>query len=91
MVNNKLRVLTIGAHPDDSEFRVGGTAAKYRANGHTVRLTLLLTLTMLSIPSLKCCTAISHSGFFAFYIVKGLSINAENFNKPVYGFFPVKH
>lgn len=37
MVNNKLRVLTIGAHPDDSEFRLGGTAAKYRANGHIVK------------------------------------------------------
>ncbi len=37
MDKNKLRVLAIGAHPDDSEFRVGGTAVKYRADGHIVK------------------------------------------------------
>lgn len=34
---NKLRVLVIGAHPDDCEFKAGGIAAKYAARGHTVR------------------------------------------------------
>lgn len=31
-----LRVLAIGAHPDDLEFQVGGTLAKYAARGDTV-------------------------------------------------------
>jgi len=32
-----LRVLSIGAHPDDCEFQTGGIAARYRALGHRVR------------------------------------------------------
>jgi len=35
--NKKLRVLVIGAHPDDCELLTGGTASKYTALGHTVR------------------------------------------------------
>jgi N-acetylglucosamine malate deacetylase 1 len=33
----QLRVLAIGAHPDDCEYYFGGTAAKYRALGHAVK------------------------------------------------------
>ncbi len=32
-----IRALMIGAHPDDCEFLAGGLAAKYRAQGHTVK------------------------------------------------------
>jgi len=32
-----IRALMIGAHPDDCEFLTGGLAAKYRAQGHTVK------------------------------------------------------
>jgi LmbE family N-acetylglucosaminyl deacetylase len=34
--NNKLSVLFVGAHPDDAEFQVGGTAIKYVQAGHKV-------------------------------------------------------
>ncbi len=34
--NAKLSVLFIGAHPDDAEFQVGGTAIKYVEGGHKV-------------------------------------------------------
>jgi len=34
---NQLRILIIGAHPDDAE-KAGGTAAKYTAMGHIVQL-----------------------------------------------------
>ena len=34
---NPLRVLMIGAHPDDCEFKTGGIGAKYTALGHVVR------------------------------------------------------
>lgn len=37
MENRQLRVLMIGAHPDDCEFKTGGVAAKYRARGDVVR------------------------------------------------------
>lgn len=33
----RLRVLVIGAHPDDCDFKAGGVAAKYAAQGHVVR------------------------------------------------------
>ncbi len=37
MANDRmLRVLAFGAHPDDLEFYVGGTLAKYADRGHTV-------------------------------------------------------
>jgi LmbE family N-acetylglucosaminyl deacetylase len=36
MTEKKLRVLAVGAHPDDLEFQVGGTLAKYAERGHTV-------------------------------------------------------
>jgi len=31
-----MRVLAVGAHPDDVEFSCGGTLAKYAQAGHTV-------------------------------------------------------
>ena len=37
MSDHPLRILVIGAHPDDCEFRVGGTAALWRRGGHVVR------------------------------------------------------
>ncbi len=33
----QLRILVIGAHPDDCDIKAGGVAAKYAALGHTVR------------------------------------------------------
>jgi LmbE family N-acetylglucosaminyl deacetylase len=36
-----LRILAIGAHPDDADIKAGGTAAKWCALGHTVRLVSL--------------------------------------------------
>ena len=35
-MNKKLRIMAIGAHPDDCEYCFGGTAAKYLALGHAV-------------------------------------------------------
>ena len=36
-----LRILVIGAHPDDADIKAGGTAAKWRALGHHVKLVSL--------------------------------------------------
>src|ERR1700688_1568472 len=36
-----LRLLIIGAHPDDADYAAGGTAALYAAAGHTVRMVSL--------------------------------------------------
>ena len=36
-----LRLLIIGAHPDDADYAAGGTAALYAANGHVVHLVSL--------------------------------------------------
>lgn len=38
MANRSLRVLVIGAHPDDCDISAGGTAALYAFQGHTVLL-----------------------------------------------------
>lgn len=37
MTTKQLRVMAIGAHPDDCEYHFGGTAALYLKAGHTVR------------------------------------------------------
>ncbi len=36
--DGKLRIIYFGAHPDDAEFKVGGTAAKWAKQGHHVKL-----------------------------------------------------
>ena len=36
-----LRILVIGAHPDDADLKAGGTSAKWTAAGHTVRFVSL--------------------------------------------------
>lgn len=35
---NKLRIIVFGAHPDDAEYKAGGTAAKWAKVGHHVKL-----------------------------------------------------
>lgn len=37
-VDAKLRIIVFGAHPDDPEFKTGGTAAKWAKAGHHVKL-----------------------------------------------------
>lgn len=37
MTASPLRILVIGAHPDDCEYKAGGVAALYRSQGHVVR------------------------------------------------------
>jgi len=39
--DRKLSVLAFGAHPDDLEFQVGGTLAKYAAGGHRVTMAVV--------------------------------------------------
>jgi LmbE family N-acetylglucosaminyl deacetylase len=41
MMTEPLRLLIIGAHPDDADYHAGGTAALYRAAGHVVKLVSL--------------------------------------------------
>src|SRR5438132_12317875 len=41
MQRHPLRLLILGAHPDDADFAAGGTAALYRAAGHAVKMVSL--------------------------------------------------
>src|SRR5262249_28005121 len=41
MAERPLRLLIIGAHPDDADYHAGGTAALYRAAGHIVKMVSL--------------------------------------------------
>src|SRR5438552_19045429 len=41
MPEEPLRLLIIGAHPDDADYAAGGTAALYWAAGHTVQMVSL--------------------------------------------------
>src|SRR5690242_15411650 len=36
--DGKLRIIVFGAHPDDAEFKAGGTAIKWAKAGHHVKL-----------------------------------------------------
>jgi LmbE family N-acetylglucosaminyl deacetylase len=39
--DTKLRIIAIGAHPDDCDIRAGGTGAKFAAAGHAVKFVAL--------------------------------------------------
>jgi LmbE family N-acetylglucosaminyl deacetylase len=41
MADRPLRLLIVGAHPDDADYSAGGTAALYRAHGHVVKMVSL--------------------------------------------------
>ena len=41
MTEDPLRILIIGAHPDDADIKAGGTAARWCAGGHVVRMVSL--------------------------------------------------
>jgi LmbE family N-acetylglucosaminyl deacetylase len=41
VADQPLRILVIGAHPDDADIKAGGTAARWCALGHTVKLVSL--------------------------------------------------
>jgi LmbE family N-acetylglucosaminyl deacetylase len=41
MADEPLRLLILGAHPDDADYAAGGTAAQYRVSGHTVKMVSL--------------------------------------------------
>jgi LmbE family N-acetylglucosaminyl deacetylase len=41
MADRALRLLIIGAHPDDADYHAGGLAAMYRAGGHVVKMVSL--------------------------------------------------
>jgi LmbE family N-acetylglucosaminyl deacetylase len=41
MADDPLRLLIIGAHPDDADYHAGGTAALYRQAGHVVKMVSL--------------------------------------------------
>jgi LmbE family N-acetylglucosaminyl deacetylase len=41
VADRPLRILAIGAHPDDADIKAGGTAAKWCAGGHVVQLVSL--------------------------------------------------
>lgn len=41
MTDQPLRILALGAHPDDADIKAGGTAVKWCALGHTVKLVSL--------------------------------------------------
>jgi LmbE family N-acetylglucosaminyl deacetylase len=41
MADEPLRLLILGAHPDDADYAAGGTAALYRSAGHTVKMVSL--------------------------------------------------
>src|SRR5438874_10123371 len=41
MTDRPLRLLILGAHPDDADYHAGGLAALYRAAGHVVKMVSL--------------------------------------------------